>query len=174
MNRNKKIILGILGGMLVLCLCIVGGGYLAIRNGLKSMAVDNPTQVAAMAKDMVDYQLPNGYKEQYVINFGFMKMLEITDGTKPMTNASRPWFLFAQMPNDPNIDPEEVRLQIELSMERQNQQNFKVHLVGQQKAVIRGQDVTFVVYEGTDENNVSIREMASTTFTGKSGLLICG
>jgi hypothetical protein len=78
------------------------------------------------------------------------------------------------VPNDQNINPGEIRLRIQLSVEREIDQSYRISYVGGQKAFIRGQNVVLVVYKGTDRNATPIRKIMSTPFPGKGGRLMLG
>jgi hypothetical protein len=177
MSRNTKIILGIVGGLILLCICAVVGGLVALRYGgeaiARNLTTDDPAAAAAAAGEMVDYTLPAGYQEQASVNILVGQMVMIHDGTNLEDTSGRPVILFLQLsiPSG-TVDPDQMRAQMQQSMRQSMQRNdFELQLVDQQDTTIRGQDVTLFIYEGENGDGLRIRQVMSDMFEGKSGSL---
>jgi hypothetical protein len=169
MNRNTKIILGVLGGILIICLCLVVGGLLAVRNLGNSLVIDNPEEIRAAANGIADYALPPGYQEEGVINFIFGKMLMISAGDTTGPSA-RPVIMFMQLPADLLTDEEGLRAQTELGIQQAfGNRQYSLEYVGERNAIIREENVSLLIYEGVDENGVPFRQIISEVFPGKAG-----
>jgi len=173
MSKNTKIVLGIIGGMIALCICICVGGWIALKISGKvlqeTMVQDTPEEAAATAKEIIDYKLPLGYQEQMAMNMGFMQMITIADSQSTDTENSRPIIMIASMSPNIEADEEEMRLQIQLSMQRSsNRQGYEMKLVEEKEVTIRGQQVSLMVYEGTDENGNPMKQIVSGLFDGKN------
>jgi hypothetical protein len=169
MNRNTKIILGILGGLLGVCLCLSVAGFLVFRNLENSLIVDDPAEISALAGEIADYTLPPGYREEGVINFIFGKMLMITAG-EPSSRNARPVIMFMQLPEEFLADEAELQAQSELGIQQAlGSGDYDLAYVGEQNAIIREENVTLFIYEGVDENGTPIRQIISEVFAGKAG-----
>lgn len=76
MSNNSKIILGVVIGLVVVCLCAAGAGLVAlltIQRTVSSVDIDNlsieePARVNEVAAKIVDLELPEGYREQYAMD----------------------------------------------------------------------------------------------------------
>ena len=173
MSKNTKIVLGIVGGVTALCVCICVGGWIALKISGKvlqeTIVQDTPEEAAATAKEIIDYKLPTGYQEQMAMNMGFIQMITIADTQSTDTENARPLIMIASMSSDIEADEEELRLQIQLSMQRSsNRQGYEMKLVEEQEVTIRGQQVNFMIYEGVDENSNPIKQIVSGLFEGKN------
>ena len=72
MTRNTKIVLGIVAGLLLLCLCGGGATFFLLGAAGRMIArnvVTDPADVAAIADGIAEYQLPAGWREQYGMRF---------------------------------------------------------------------------------------------------------
>jgi len=173
MSKNTKVILGIIAGVIALCICICVGGWLALKASGKvlqeTMVQDTPEEAAAAAKEIIDYELPSGYQEEMAMNMGFMQMVTITDSQSTDTENARPVIMIASMSSDIEADEEELRLQIQLSMEKSsNRQGYDMELVGEQEVTIKGEQVNLMTYEGVDEKGNSMKQIVSGLFDGKN------
>jgi hypothetical protein len=73
------------------------------------------------------------------------------------------------MPSDIQADEEEIRLQIQLSIKRSmGRQGYEMKLVAEQGITLRGQQVSLLIYEGTDGNGVPMKQVVSGLFKGKN------
>ena len=177
MNKNSKIIIGIIAGVLALCICICVGGWIALKLSGKAlqevMIKDSPEEAAAAAKNIIDYEPPSGYQEESAFNMGFMQMVTIADSVPEDRNNARPIILITSMPSDIEVDEEEVRLRIQLSMrESAGNQGYEMELVDEQEITIRDQQVSLLIYEGTDDTGNAMRQVVSGLFKGKNSLIM--
>jgi hypothetical protein len=169
MNRNTKIILGVLGGVFGICLCLVVGGGLALRNLGDAMVIDNPAEIGAAADGIADYTLPPGYQEEGVINFIFGKMLMITAGDS-LGPGARPVIMFMQLPDEMLADQEDLRAQSEMGIQQAlGSGEYDLAYVGERNAIIREENVSLLIYEGVDANGTPFRQMISEVYSGKAG-----
>lgn len=172
MSKNKKVIVGVIAGAIALCICICVGGWIALKISGKvlqeTMVKDTPEEAAATAKEIIDYELPLGYQEEMAMNMGFMQMVAIMDSQSADVKNARPQIIIASMSPNIEADEEEIRLQIQLSMQKSsNRQGYDVKLVEEQEVTIRGQQVNLMIYEGTDESGSPIKQIVSGLFDGK-------
>jgi uncharacterized protein YneF (UPF0154 family) len=170
MSKNTKIVL-IVVVIVALCICVCAGGYIALQTTGKFLGeslVDNPEEAQSLAQSMLDYDRPAGYQEEGAVDFGFMKMVMIVD-----SSGSGPLIMMAEMPSGMGIDEDQMRQQIEQSMQRSmGNRNFSVELVDEQVRTIRGADVTFFIYTGTDSSGTQVKQVVSELFEGKNGLIM--
>jgi hypothetical protein len=175
MNKNTKIIVGVVSGVCFICivLCIVGYfglGWLG-KSFVNSALTEDPQKVRTIASEMADYDLPPAYHEQMVMNMVFVKMLFLVPENM---NLNDPMIMLAQMnSNLGGMSEEQMEAQVQQSAEQNfNKNGASVHLVDQHSVTIRNQDVMLYVYEGVDENGNPIRENVTTFFDGKNGKLM--
>ena len=136
MSKNTKIIIGVIVGVLAVFLCICIGGWIFLQVSGKvlqeTVLVDNPDEAAALARSMIDYDLPPGYKEEMAINIIMMKMVMITKGGLAANDPSQVVIMIAEMPFGGELDEEEMRLQSQLQMKQSMQrQGWQVEYVGE-------------------------------------------
>lgn len=178
MNKNTKLVARILAGLLVLCICTCSGGWGALKIAGRmiqnAVIIDAPEEAALATRNMIDYELPAGYKEEGVINMGFVKMAFINDTTSDSEEeTARPVFMIAAMPSDMPIDEEEIRLQIQLSVKKSaRNHDYDLKLVDEQQTTIRGQEVSLLIYEGTDSTGTPMRQVVSGVFKGKTDMIM--
>lgn len=169
MSRNTKIILGIVGALLLLCVCAGIGGVLALRQlggTVASSFNEEPTEVEATARSISDFALPSGYEGQFGMSFFGIKMAALG----PEAMADGPIFLLMQFPESlGGLSQEEMEQQMRDSMEQQFQNNsMELETVGTQAATIRGQETTLTIREGRDEDGNEMRQLLGV-FPGKGG-----
>ena len=175
-KSNKWIWTG-LGAAALFCLCAVAVAltmfYQVGRRVQQGMKTD-PESASQAGHAIADYELPPGYREQAAMDLFVYTFVMI--GPESPVRASGPLIMLAQF--DPvGADPEEMERQIRQSFEQQagrRGQNMKV--VEARKMTIRGEEVEVVIYEGTDESGVVMRQLL-TSFPGREGtamLMIMG
>ncbi len=146
MSRGVKIALVIAVILLGLC-CIGGAGFYFITQRVVSQAVtDDPTKAATLGHEIVDYTLPDGYRELGGMNALIFKMIFIGSASKTSDSM---FIVLMQFPTGTNMDQEEMQRQMTQAMQQQGQgRNMQTHVVGTQNATIKGQPVTLTVSEG--------------------------
>ncbi len=146
MSRGVKIALVIVIILLGLC-CIGGAGFYFISQRVVSQAViDDPAKAAALGHEIVDYNLPDGYRELGGMNALVFKMVFI--GSTSKTSDSM-FIMLMQIPSGTNMDQEEMQRQMTQAMQQQGQgRAMQTHVVGTQTATIKGQPVTLTISEG--------------------------
>ncbi len=147
MSKGVKIALVVVAILLVLC-CLGGLGFYFISQRVVSQAItDDPTKAATLGHEIVDYNLPDGYRELGGMNALVFKMVFIGSASK--TSDSR-FIVLMQIPAGTNMDQAEMQRQITQAMQQQGQgRNMQTHVVGTQTATIKGQPVTLTISEGT-------------------------
>ncbi len=170
MDRTTKII-GIVGGLVILCLCICIVGAVGMRMAgplMQQMATmtEDPQEVAQIAKGMVDYQLPHGYHEQFGMSvFGFDMV-----GFTPDSGSQV--IMLMQFPEALGLSRADMEQQMEQSLQQQTgQEDIQMHVVEELDTTIRDQRVTMTVREGTNPDGTVFRQM-SGVFEGKNGVVL--
>lgn len=171
MSRNTKIVLSILGGLIVVCLCVAVIGAFALRqagNTLRESIVTDPTQAVQVAADIAQFDVPTGYELSAVRILGFdMAILESDDPTNEKTVL-----MLMQFPSGANLSQEEMNRQLQQAVEQQtNRRGLDLEPVGTETYTIRGDEVEMTVSEGTDEQGIQIRQMTGA-FDGNQGTAI--
>ncbi len=176
MSRNTKIILGVVAGLLVVCLCLAVVGFFAF-NQIASFAgsmltSDDPAAAEAAGQGMLDYSLPPGYSEQASFNLAFMKMVLISEGTLE-SESIRPVIFLVEIGPEAQMEEEELRQQMQLGLRRSlSWQNLDMQLVEQTTITLRDREVDLLHYEGTDGEGNRFRQIISGLFPGKNGLIM--
>jgi hypothetical protein len=177
MSRNTKIALGIIGGLVALCV-IVGVAVVIIvgtmgKSIMGNMMVTDPTEVAKVAGQIAEYDLPPGYHEQMVMNIAFEKMLLIT----PDTSSTEPTIMIlsisSSMMSGGKVDQEQLRQQMQQNMQNQSSySSASLQLVDTSDVEIADQTVTLVTYEGQSSTGSMMRQVTSSFFEVKDNYLM--
>ncbi len=171
MSRTMKIVLGVVGVVLVLgCLGVLGMGFLGARFFGQAA---NPEKARAVAAQIADYDLPEGYREAMGIDRVGMKMAMIApEGITTSGGGDGPsagmMIMLAQMPPGSG-DAAAMQAQMQSAMGQQG--GFgggEMQPAGTVEVTIRGQPVTLQRSEGSAKNGRSVR-MLSGAFEGKGG-----
>ncbi len=172
MSRNAKIIIGIIAGLVVLCLCVSVLGFFALRSAgsLMLQAMDlseEPQEVANIAQGIVEYELPAGYSEQFGMSFFGFDVAAFGTG-----NSNDPIIMLMQFPQETGLSQAEMEQQMRQAVQGQlGQQYSEMPVVDQQTIIVRDQEVTLTVREGTGEDGTTIRQLTGV-FQGKDGVVM--
>jgi hypothetical protein len=176
MSRNGKIVLGIVCAMLALCLCgAVATVLVAVpigRTVARGVVTEGP-ELAATAGNIVDYTLPDGYREEFAFHLAGTSFVSI----RPQGEHSH-IYLF-QLPGYADVNQDELERQMHQTMRRQSSYGMErvdVRTVGQTKVTIRGEEVAMSIGEGENSSGEPYREMRGV-FEGRGGtamLIIAG
>ena len=166
MSRNTKIAIGILAGLLVICMCLGAGTVLALRSFGKAITQSiktNPTDIAKIANGIAQFDTPPGYTVNAMSILG-IEMLVITP-----TYPGKPIFMMMQYPANKNFDSDQFQKQIEQSVGQQYfGRGMTFRNLGQTPAYFRGQRVNLVIMEGTTSTGKTILEEVGA-FQGNDG-----
>ena len=169
MSRTTKIVLITVAILVILCVCVCAGSSIAMRAAGPLMQqftsmTEDPHEVAQIAHNIVDYQLPRGYREQFGISmFGFDM---VAFGPENFTDQM---IMLMQFPQFAGLNQAEMEQQMRQSLKEQTgQQDINWQVVDQLDATIRDQRVTLTVQEGTDSKGTVYRQMVGV-FGGKNG-----
>lgn len=168
MNKTTKTILIILGALLFICAC---GAAVVLATGARSVAeivkwadqntTEDPQEVAKIASEIADYEIPESLTRQYGIKFATFSMVQYM-------NSSEDMFLFVtQFPAGTSINPDEMMREIRNNSRNPNSPwyNTDTELVEQRKVTIRGEKTTLSISEGTNEQGETYR-IANAKFKG--------
>jgi hypothetical protein len=171
MNRTTKIVIGVIVGLLVLCGCCCLAGSVAtpmllgpVMEQAASMT-ENPQEIAQIAGNIVDYELPSGYTEQFAMSFLGFDIVAF--GQEDMSEQI---IILMQMPEMFGLNPDEMMREMEKSLQQQTgQQAVDMQYVDSVQTTIRDQNVTLTVQEGTDGDGTAIRQVTGV-FAGQNGV----
>jgi len=172
-NRRTKIIIWVIAGIIGLCLLFCVGGYFGLqmvgKTILKSMASDNPTQVAQTAHQIIDYELPQGFTEQTSMNMLAFKMIIIGRGSYAHSKTSQV-IMISEMPATGNYDEAQMRQEIQGQMQvAMARADIELTLLETKNEMIAGQDVPVYIYKGVESDGSIVKELVTGVFTGKKG-----
>ena len=173
MSRTAKIIIGVIVGLIVLCSCCCVAGSIAtpmLLGPLMEQAAsttEDPQEIAQVAKNIVDYQLPAGYGEQFGMSFFGMDIVAF--GKDDLAGNV---IIMMQIPAMFGLNPEEMMQEMERSLQQQTgRESVDLQYVDTIQTTIRDQNVTLTVQEGTDSNGTAIRQLTGV-FPGKNGMAV--
>lgn len=169
MSRTTKIVLGIIGGLFLVC-CI---GAVAVALMLPRMLerfaennfTDDPERAAEVGRSIVDYDLPSGIVEEGAMSFVGMKMVFLTTGEQDGGVIMLMQFPAALQMSDADM---QAQMQEALSQQTGSDQNMQFQVVKTEEVVINDKQTVLTTMEGTDENGNAIRQ-ATAVFESKNG-----
>jgi hypothetical protein len=171
MNKTLKVILIIILVLVVLCCCI--GTALALTGvvsmqsiikNIESNATEKPAEVAVIASDIADFDLPAGFDKPFGMKFASFAFAGYFSSTSDTS------ILIAQLPQNLNINVEDIMK----SMQEKSGQGQVTVNGGEMKSVenrpmtIRGQQSTLIIKEGQSSEGQTTR-VGTVSFTGKQG-----
>lgn len=176
MSRNAKIGLGVAGGVILLCLCgcVLSVVFFQMAGRFFEQAlVMDPAEAAEIGGSIADYDLPPGYSEQFGMDFFGFSLVAIMSGQQPEDGI----IMMMQFPQFANMDQAEMERQMQDAVQQQmDTRDMQLEPVDQVTKVIRDQEVTLTISEGTDSEGNDIRQLTGV-FQGKGGptvLMILG
>lgn len=168
MSKNTKTILIIVGSLLAICACsaaiLMGTGLWGFSRFVEfadSSTTEDPAEVAQIASQIADFDVPETFTKQYGIKIATFSMVQYM-------NASEDTFLFVtQFPAGTSINPDEMMREIQNNSRNPNSTwyNNDTHIVEQKPVTIRGEETTLSISEGTSEEGELFR-LANTKFQG--------
>jgi hypothetical protein len=167
MTRNTKIVLGLVAALVVVCLCgavVLFGGLGIVGSRIAQNSSSNPGQVASVAQNIADYQLPANWQGQFSMSLAGITMVGFR------TSDPHGYAMMMQFPGSMAGDQANMERQFQQSMQRQMPgAPQQMQTVGQQQATIRGQQVTLNVSEGTNNSDGVPYHALTGIFQGKGG-----
>jgi len=165
MNGTMKVIVGILiGGTLV---CLVGGALtLGLLRSAGKTAVDlfekDPAKVSAAASQIADFDLPDGYQEEYALDLAGITLVAYNPGD------GRSHLTLAQGPKGLEIDQNSIENMLSQADPSRKEKTTGLTLIETRPVSIRGQQTTLMIQEGTNHEGKTYRQL-TVAFQGKSG-----
>ena len=173
-NNNRWIWIGLGAAILFCCCAVIVAGLVfgqigqRVQEGMKT----DPESAAQAAHVIADYTLPRGYQEQMAMDILFYSFVVIAPESE---GAGRPIIMLAQF--QAGMDQDQMQQQLQQSAEQQYGRNgLEMRLVEVKEITIRGEETEVVIYEGTDDEGRTLRQLV-TAFPGKDGsamLMIMG
>lgn len=177
-SKNKWIWIG-LAAAAVFCLCAVGTAVLVfMRVGQQFQEGINtdPQGAAEAAHEIADYELPEGYQEQFAMDLLAYSMVMIgRDAIEIDSSVRAPLIMLSQF--GLATDPQQMEEQVRRSLEQQSGYgSLSMKVVEVRTMTIRGEEVDVTTLEGADDHGLVMRQLVAT-FPGKHGtamLMIMG
>jgi hypothetical protein len=169
MTQTTKTILIIIGSLLALCACtavILAGtglwGFGKFVQFADNSTTEDPQEVAQIASEIADFEIPAGFDAQYGIKIGTFSMVQYT------TRREETYIFLTQFPSGTSINPDEMLRQIRNNSRNPNSPwyNVDTDLVEQRPVTIHGEQTTLSISEGTNDQGVLYR-MANAKFQGQ-------
>jgi hypothetical protein len=168
MNKTTKTILIILGALLFVCACSAAifmgtglWGFGKFVDFADNSTTENPQEVAQIASEIADFDVPETFTKQYGIKIATFSMVQYM-------NSSEKTFLFiTQFPAGTSINPDKMMREIQNNSRNPNSTwyNNDTHIVEERPVIIRGEETTLSISEGTSEQGELFR-LANAKFQG--------
>lgn len=170
MSKSTKIIIGVILGLVVICLivCVVGVAGLGLlgRSVASSIKAD-PAEAAQVAPEIADITPPDGFQPTASVN-----ILNIKAVIYEAPGTQRSMFLI-QLPVSGSISGSQMDT-LKKSLEQQSGQELNnLQTINSYDTTVRGQPAQVVVMEGANQDNTPFRQML-LTFQGKGGTAMLG
>ncbi len=168
MTQTTKTILIVIGSVLVLCACTVvllAGtglwGFGKIVQFADKSTTEDPQEVAQIASEIADFNLPEGFTSYYGMKIGTFSMVQYT------TTSENTHIILTQFPAGTSINPDEMLREIRNNSRNPNSPwyDMDTKLVEQKSVSIHGEEATLSIHEGTNDQGVLYR-MANAKFQG--------
>lgn len=168
MNESKKLLIGF-GVVGVLCLCIAVASLFTLRefgNRAEKMVSGDPTSVAKIKEDMVDFDVPPGYEES-AMNVLVYDMIMLS----PDISSNRgSMIMMMQYKSLVPANSEQLEQQMRQAAQQQGASGAQMYFVETLEKEIRGETVEITVSEG-DYEGFSMRQWLAV-FEGNNGPII--
>jgi hypothetical protein len=166
MNNTAKIIIGLVAGAVVLCLCLGVGGlvlFRSTRSVVGQVFNTEANKVENVSASIADYTLPDGFGSATTMQLAGFDMISYTG------DDSHSHIYFFQLPAGVQLDPEEMERQFrQTAGEQGGSAAREIEVVDRVSATIRGQETTLVVSEGVNWEGQTFRQV-SGIFQGDGG-----
>jgi len=175
-NNTARNILIAVGVVVALCACVAVAGYFgaravgskvtAIGTELVSAVKKDPTEIAQVASNIADFDMPPGY--QYEMAMSFLSYETVALSPIDLRNG---YFqiMLVQTPNSSNASQQDLQAQAQQMSSQQSSGGSSV-VVGTRTEKIRGQDVIITISESSG-GRYTYRTWTAF-FNGKGGLTI--
>ncbi|RPI32059.1 MAG: hypothetical protein EHM70_09890 [Chloroflexota bacterium] len=121
------------------------------------------SDIQDVAGKIAGYTLPEGYSEQFAVELMDYQLISLV-GPTPSCHI-----YLVQAPTDADVDIAALQEQARNMDGNKREDSYSdVQIVEQRSTVIRGQDVTMLVGEGVNSENLPYREVTAL-FDGKTG-----
>jgi len=166
MDRNTKIVLGVLAGIVVLCLCVaslaVGGLLLFIPRTV----VTGPERIEAVVEVMPQFDVPEGWRTDFSFQLGGFGVV----GYRPETGNGH--LLLARLPENVEMDIERLERDVrEMAIGRgYTWMNREMTVVERKPVTINGRSAQMVIAEGVGSDGPW--RQAMTAYEGSHGVTL--
>ena len=164
MSDSTKKLLIAFGAVAVLCVCAIGAVVLVFAQftAKVSEALDaDPTQVAAVADRIAEYDLPPGYREAMGISLFNSDMIYIMPEN---LNESDMMIMMMQATQGGNADPADIQRAMQ---QQTGRQATSTRVIENRSETIRGEPVTITISESTAQGYTFMQWV--TAFRGNHG-----
>jgi len=148
MNRNTKIALGVVGALTAGCAGLAVVGYQGAKmagEAISSSTTNDPDQVAAIAAEIADFDLPPGYAGRVGMSILGNRMAGFGGAS---ATGGQPTLMLMEYPAGGMVDPEQLKRQMSASAGEKHSEFVPVET---REMSIRGETSTVTRSRGTDE-----------------------
>lgn len=167
MSKQTKIIIGVVAGVLVLCIaiCLISGLWVnALGKNITGQAAPNPEKAAQSASEIADFTPMNGFQPVSSLSILGYNMVIYSGG-----DQSPDVMILMQMPGNMEINDSTIQ-QMQKSMEQQSgRQMNNIKTIESRDLTIREKPARMIIQEGENENGATVRQMM-LAFQGKGGI----
>jgi len=148
MNRNTKIALGIVGALTAGCAGLAVVGYQGAKmagEALTNATTNDPDQIAAIAAEIADFDLPPGYAGRVGMDFMGNRMASFGGAS---ASGGQPQLMLMEYPAGGMVDSDQLKKQMSASSGQQHSEFVPVET---RDLPIRGETSTVTRSRGTDD-----------------------
>ncbi len=175
MSRNTKIVVGIVGGLVVLCCISVGIiAYLLPRfaeDFVENNVTDDADRASEVGQSMLDYELPASLEEEGAMSVLGMTWVIIA----PQSGGGSSAIMLMEFPESLAGDEDAMQDQMNDAFSQQTgQQGTQMEFVGTEEVVINDNKTVLTTFEGDDGNGTAVRQITGVfeTKEGNTGMLM--
>lgn len=163
MTRNTKILLAVIGGLLLLCLCASIAVAVATGFFISRTATTESSAVSASSGAIADFDLPMGYAPDYAVNVLGFRIVGF------QSDSGNGHIVLAEAPEGFTMDAERLQSDLQGILRDRGYRWFdeKMRMVDEQPVTIRGTQTTLQIAE-SDGGNGPYRQ-ATAAFPGENG-----
>jgi len=163
MSRKTLMIIFIILAVLCICSIIVGAVLITQAGKLVSQTIStDPAGIRSSADSITTYTLPSGYKETFGMSLFGVTMVGFSSADEQQM------IMLFQTPDTGDVDQAQLEEQMRQLSEQQTGQQYNLVKVDEVPVIIRGKETQMIVYEGTSDQGVAVRQVIAV-FDGNGG-----
>lgn len=177
MSTTAKVILGLLAVLGLCCIVsvialVAGGNWLV--NQAEQGIIQDPAEAAAKGQDIVNYELPAGYREEAAMDMlGLMEMVFITQGSMDTADDMVIFLARFSIPGMSASDTDQMKEQMQQGFSGSSSSGGVTFTeIETREITINGEPTTLTVSEGESDGNMMRQAAAGFVSDGKPAMVM--